>query len=65
MSENDPTPGYDLTDLSCNDGQSATPSETSLGSRTATIKVDPGETVRCVFTNTKRGVLEVEKDDAG
>ena len=61
MSEDDPTPGYDLTDLTCDDGQSTTPSTTNLGTRTATIKVDPGETVRCVFTNTKRGVLEIEK----
>ena len=61
VSEDDPTPGYDLTGLSCNDGQSATPSTTSLGSRTATIEVDPGETVRCVFTNTKRGRIEIEK----
>ena len=61
VSEDDPTPGYDLTDLTCDDGQSTTPSTTNLGTRTATIKVDPGETVRCVFTNTKRGVLEIEK----
>ena len=61
VAENDPTPGYDLTALSCNDGQSTTPSTTNLGTRTATIKVDPGETVRCVFTNTKRGKLEIEK----
>ena len=61
MSEDDPTPGYDLTDLTCDDGQSTTPSTTNLGTRTATIKVDPGETVRRVVTNTKRGVLEIEK----
>jgi uncharacterized cupredoxin-like copper-binding protein len=59
--ESDPTPGFDLTSISCDDGASATPSTTSLGTRTATFKVDPGETVKCTFTNTKRGKIIVEK----
>ena len=61
VSENDPTPGYDLTGLSCNDGASTTPSTTNLGSRSATVNVEAGETVRCVFINTKRGTIEIEK----
>jgi hypothetical protein len=63
VTEDDPTPGYDLTALSCDDGQSQTPSTTSKGERTATIEVDPGETVRCVFTNTRRGNVIVVKTE--
>jgi len=59
--ESDPTPGFDLTSISCDDGASATPSTTNLGTRTAYFKVDPGETVKCTFTNTKRGTIIVEK----
>ncbi len=51
--------GFDLTGLTCNDGASMTPSTTAAS--TATIQVDPGETVRCTFTNTKRGQIEIEK----
>ncbi len=59
--EGDPTPAFDLTSISCDDGASATPSTTSLGTRTATFKVDPGETVKCTFINTKRGHIVVDK----
>jgi len=57
--------GWDLTDLSCSvtdngaDGvqdSSATPS----GS-TANITLAAGETVKCTFTNTKRGTIIVDK----
>lgn len=48
----DAAAGFDLTGLGCNDGTSPTPSTTS--GRTATLNLDPGETVRCVFTNTKQ-----------
>ena len=53
--------GWDLTGLSCNDGASATPSTTSLGTAEATFKLDPGETVTCTFTNTQRGTIIVKK----
>jgi plastocyanin len=59
--ESDPTPAFDLTSIACDDGASATPSTTSLGTRTATFKVDPGETVKCTFTNTKKGHIIVDK----
>jgi Prealbumin-like fold domain len=39
--------GWTLTDITCNDNNS-----TDAGN-TATFNVEPGETVRCVFTNTK------------
>lgn len=53
--------GWDLTGLTCDDGASATPSTTNLGTRTATFKLDAGETVTCTFTNTKKGHLIVQK----
>ncbi len=59
--ENDPTPTYDLTSISCDDGQSATPSTFNVGTRTATFKLDAGETVKCIFTDTKRGHIVVDK----
>src|SRR5205814_5793742 len=59
--ESDPTPGLDLTGISCNDGASATVSTVSLATRTATFKLDPGETVTCTFTNRQRGHATVVK----
>ena len=59
--EADPTPAFDLTGLSCNDGSSATASTVSLATRTATFKLDPGETVTCTFTNRQRGKAKVVK----
>ena len=52
--EADPTPAFDLTDISCSDGGSATPSTGNPATRTATFRLDPGETVTCTFTNTER-----------
>jgi len=59
--ETDPTPAFDLTGLSCNDGASSTVSTVSLATRTATFKLDPGETVTCTFTNRQRGHAKVVK----
>lgn len=59
--EANPTPAFDLTDISCDDASSATPSTGSLATRTATFKLDPGETVTCTFTNTQRGHAKVVK----
>jgi hypothetical protein len=50
--ETNPSPLFSLTSIVCDDGASATPSTVNVGTRTATFKVDPGETVKCVFTNT-------------
>ena len=55
-----PTQGWDLTGITCDDSTSDTPS-TSNGA-TATFNVDPGETVTCTFTNTKRGTIHIVKD---
>ena len=56
VAENDPmvTPGgYELTSLVCvDDDPAGTPSTTDLSSRTATINLDPGETVTCSYVNS-------------
>jgi hypothetical protein len=55
--EADPTPGFDLTNISCDDANSTG----SVGTRTATFHLDPGETVTCTFTNRQRGTIIVKK----
>ena len=42
-------PGYRLSSITCTDGDSTG----AVGTRTASIKVAAGETVRCTFVNTK------------
>ena len=62
--EDDPAQlGYELTDITCVDGdEGGAESEVDLANRTATIHLDPGETVICVFTNTALlGTIIVEK----
>ena len=54
--------GFDLSSLTCDDGASAQPSTTSLGDRRATVKLELGETVTCVFTDRKRGRVVVRKE---
>jgi Prealbumin-like fold domain len=63
--EGDPTPNFDLTTISCDDGASATPSTVSVATRKATFKLDPGETVKCTFTNRQRGMAKVIKTVSG
>jgi hypothetical protein len=63
--EADPRPDFDLTGIACDDGGSATASSGSVAARTATFKLDPGETVKCVFTNTQRGSATVVKTVGG
>ncbi len=60
VTEDDPTPGFDLTDLDCTDPDSGT--TTSTASRQASIDLDPGETVSCTFENTERGTIVIDKD---
>jgi hypothetical protein len=50
--------GWNLTDITCDDENSSG----DLSSATATFRVEPGETISCVFTNTlKSGELTIEK----
>ncbi len=57
--QRDPAPDFDLTAVSCDDDGSATPSSGDPQTRTAVVNVDPGETVRCNFTNTMRGTVVI------
>lgn len=60
VAEDDPTPAFDLTGLTCSDSDaSGSDSTTVLATRTATINLDPGESVSCDFTNTDRGSITV------
>ena len=63
VTEDDPSPTFDLTDLTCVD--TGTPSTGDLDTRTAAINLDPGETVTCTFTNTKRGTINIVKTAVG
>jgi peptidyl-tRNA hydrolase len=64
--EVDPAPNFDVTAVRCDDGDSTTVSRGDPQTRTAIFNVDPGETVTCTFTNTRRGtavvVSEVEPE---
>ena len=53
--------GWDLTDITCDDSDSTGDTATGV----ASFEVGPGETVRCVFTNTQRGRIEIEKTESG
>ncbi len=56
--EADPGPGFDLTAITCDDGNSSG----DVGTRTATFNLEGDETVKCTFTNTQqRGTIIVEK----
>ena len=57
-----PKPNFALGAIVCDDAQSATPSTVDLASRLATFKLDPGETVTCVFTNVQAGTITIIKD---
>lgn len=51
--------GWDLTALICTGA--GDDSSTNLGTRTATLDIDPGENIVCTFTNTKHASLTVVK----
>jgi hypothetical protein len=53
--------GWDLTDISCDNPIAGQQPASSDSGSTASFYVDPGETVTCTFTNTKRGKIIVEK----
>ena len=48
---------WDLVSIDCDDNDSSG----SLQTLTATYEVDPGETVKCTFTNVKRSLIVVKK----
>ena len=63
VNELGPTTGFDLTSLSCTDPDGGT--TTNLVTATASIDLDPSESITCTFTNTQRGTVIVNKTAAG
>jgi hypothetical protein len=57
--ETDPAPGFDLTGIACDDSNSTG----NVATRTATFVAAAGETVKCTFTNSQRGRINVLKTD--
>lgn len=51
--------GWDLTSLICDDENSGA---SVVAGATANINMEANETVKCTFTNTKRGLITVAKD---
>jgi hypothetical protein len=67
VTEDDPSAlvpdAFDLTGLDCVDSDAAgTDSSGDLSTRTATINLDPGETVTCTYTNTAQGSIRIRKE---
>ena len=55
-------PGDTLTGLTCTDSDAnGVPSTGEVASSTATINLDPGETVRCTYTNQPGGSVVIKK----
>jgi|GEM_PF-7104518 len=61
VTEQTPPTGWDFTSLVCTDPDGGT---TVVG-QTANIDLDPGETVTCTYTNTKRGTIVINKAAVG
>ena len=53
--------GWKLTNISCNDGNSTSPSIGDLANKKATFNIEPGETVECIFTNEMFGYVTAYK----
>ena len=61
VSEADPSPAYALSNVVCVEDQTQD-STVNVATRTATIKVQEGESITCTFTNTQqKGSLIVKK----
>ncbi|MBO1268557.1 DUF11 domain-containing protein [Arthrobacter cavernae] len=60
VTEMDPTPGYDGTNLVCAGNLAGDTS--SVQGLVGTIDLDPGETVTCTYTNTQRSTIVIVKD---
>jgi hypothetical protein len=59
--EGDPGPAWDPTSISCSSDSGESQASTELATRTAQLTLSAGEHVTCVFVDTKRGRIVVEK----
>jgi hypothetical protein len=62
LTEADPTPGFDLTGLTCTSATGESTFSENLASREATVtSLAANDTVTCTYTNTQRGTIVVKK----
>ena len=65
VTETDPSASFALKSVQCVDGAGSTTSSspaTPVVQTSATVNVDPGETVVCTFNNSKKGTIVIVKD---
>jgi len=65
VSETDPGTSFDLKSLQCVDGANSTNASSPATPKlqtSGTVNVDPGETVVCTFSNSKKGTIVIVKD---
>ena len=65
VTETDPSASFDLKSVQCVDGAGSTTTSspaTPTLQTSATVNVDPGETVVCTFNNSKKGTIVIAKD---
>src|SRR5262249_24976507 len=62
ITESDMPAGWQFDSVDCGDANGV-----SIGEKTATIELAPGENVTCTYTNTKRATITIKKvtDPAG
>jgi hypothetical protein len=65
ISEDDPAPDFELTNISCSSSRGDALSSGSAATRLASINIRAGETVTCTFTNTEQATITVEKEISG
>ncbi len=61
VTELDPTPAFDLVDLSCVSATGQSGINTSVAQRTATIGLVAGDVVDCTYSNRQRGAIVIKK----
>ena len=60
ITEKDVAPEYYLKSLSCDDGDSTTPSSWDVEARSFTLHVDAQETIHCTSTSSKPGEISIQ-----
>lgn len=63
--EVDPAPDFELTEVTCDDGEAGSTSSGDAATRTAIFNLDAGETVTCTFLNESSGTGPEVGDSGG
>ena len=61
VTEDDPTPGFDLTDISCTATGSGTSFTKDVGTRKVDMTLAVDGVIECTYTNTQRGHIKIDK----